>query len=183
MQSEQDWRGDDGPRSFRRLVVAARLYPTPDGCCSRCNRTNTKPALGANAVPQRSGRDPGIRAAMSRSAAQHMRFATATSARSGGPESDATVEDGHTRKWAADDLRILHRHNYAGGLPIPRSCGGAWCPKSQRHRRVLGCSSRHHMRLGVPTRQCPPKVLTRGGEAGESGAYWPNGQSCEQNHV
>src|SRR5215472_780361 len=55
-------------RTVGRLVVAVRPCPTPSACASRYN-------------------DPGSRAAASRSTAQHMRFATATSVISAGLES------------------------------------------------------------------------------------------------
>src|SRR5262244_4422970 len=74
-------------RTVGRLVVAVRPCPTPSACASRYNRANTRSGPVANAVRGRSAHDPGSRASASRSTAQHMRFATATSVISAGLES------------------------------------------------------------------------------------------------
>jgi hypothetical protein len=85
IRTEPVWRRRS--RIARRLALAARPCPTPDACASHYNRQSTRSAPAANAVRQRSGRDPSSRAEASRSGVQHRGSARATSVRSGDPVS------------------------------------------------------------------------------------------------
>src|SRR5438046_4417506 len=67
--------------------AAAHPYPIQDACASHCNTPNTRSGSAADAVRQRSERDPNSRAVASRSDVQRTGSATATSGRSGGHES------------------------------------------------------------------------------------------------
>ena len=113
IRTEPVWRRRS--RIARRLAPAARPCPTPDVCASHYNRPSTRSAPAANAVRQRSGRDPSSRAEASRSGVQHRGSARATSVRSGGPVSP----------WPGPDLRKSarrHRHCRApnSSAPYPR---------------------------------------------------------------
>jgi isoquinoline 1-oxidoreductase beta subunit len=79
------WRG--GFHIVVSVVAAAHPYPIQDACASHYNTPNTRSGSAADAVRQRSERDPNSRAVASRSDVQRTGFATATSGRSGGHES------------------------------------------------------------------------------------------------
>src|SRR6266567_6235253 len=79
------WRG--GFHIVVSVVAAAHPYPIQDACASHCNTPNTRSGSAADAVRQRSERDPNSRAVASRSDVQRTGSATATSGRSGGHES------------------------------------------------------------------------------------------------
>ena len=79
------WRG--GFHIVVSVVAAAHPYPIQDACASHCNTPNTRSGSAADAVRQRSERDPNSRAVASRSDVQRTGSAKATSGRSGGHES------------------------------------------------------------------------------------------------
>src|SRR6266702_615008 len=79
------WRG--GFHIVGSVVAAAHPYPIQDACASHCDTPNTRSGSAADAVRQRSERDPNSRAVASRSDVQRTGSATATSGRSGGHES------------------------------------------------------------------------------------------------
>ena len=85
------WRG--GFHIVVSVVAAAHPYPIQDACASHCNTPNTRSGSAADAVRQRSERDPNSRAVASRSDVQRTGFATATSGRSGGHESPSFSPD------------------------------------------------------------------------------------------
>jgi hypothetical protein len=79
------WRG--GFHIVVSVAPAAHPYPIQDACAPHCNTPNTRSGSAADAVRQRSERDPNSRAVASRSDVQRTGSATATSGRSGGHES------------------------------------------------------------------------------------------------
>ena len=79
------WRG--GFHIVVSVVAAAHPHPIQDACASHCNTPNTRSGSAADAVRQRSERDPNSRAVTSRSDILRTGFATATSGQSGSHES------------------------------------------------------------------------------------------------
>jgi hypothetical protein len=62
------WRG--GFHIVVSVVAAVHPYPIQDACASHCNTLNTRSGSAADAVRQRSERDPNSRAVASRSDVQ-----------------------------------------------------------------------------------------------------------------